>query len=83
MIFLYWALFLNSILGQIQVERFVSGSAQVELYPSDISKFVIWAAPNKTQQKIAFLVQQSHEARRKAKGLLEEAKRKVEEEIEK
>jgi len=35
------------------------------------------------QQKIAVLVRQSHEARKKAKELLEEAKRKVEEMIEK
>jgi restriction endonuclease S subunit len=33
--------------------------------------------PQPTQQKIADLVQQSHEARKKAKQLLEEAKRKV------
>ena len=35
-----------------------------------------------TQQQIAELVQKSHEARKKAKELLEEAKRKVEELIE-
>lgn len=36
-----------------------------------------------TQQKIAEFVRQSHESRKKAKELLEEAKRKVEELIEK
>jgi len=39
--------------------------------------------PKPTQQKIANLVQKSHEARKKAKQLLEEAKRKVEELIKK
>ena len=36
-----------------------------------------------TQQKIADLVRKSHGARKKSKELLEEAKRKVEEMIEK
>jgi len=34
--------------------------------------------PDKIQQKVASLIHQSHEARKKAKELLEEAKRKVE-----
>jgi hypothetical protein len=38
--------------------------------------------PDKIQQKIASLIQQSYKARRKAKELLEEVKRKVEDEIE-
>jgi len=38
--------------------------------------------PRPTQDKIAKLVRESHEARKKAKELLEEAKRKVEELIE-
>lgn len=39
--------------------------------------------PQSTQQKIADLVRKSHEARRKAKELLDEAKRKVENLVEK
>ncbi|MBI2888378.1 MAG: hypothetical protein HYY10_00455 [Candidatus Liptonbacteria bacterium] len=39
--------------------------------------------PKTTQKKIAELVRQSHAARKKAKELLEEAKCKVEEMIEK
>lgn len=80
---IFVAVFLNSILGQIQVRRCISGSAQAELYPSDISRFVVWDAPKQTQQKIASLVQQSHEARKKANEILEEAKKRVEETIEK
>jgi len=38
--------------------------------------------PQSTQQKISDLVRQSHEARKKAKELLEEARQKVEEMIE-
>jgi len=39
--------------------------------------------PKEVQQRIAEFIKQSHEARKKAKKLLEEAKKKVEEEIEK
>lgn len=78
---IYTAVFLNSILGQVQVRKYVSGSAQVELYPTDIDKFVVWKAPDKIQQKIASLIQKSYEKRKKARNLLSEAKRKVEEAI--
>lgn len=77
----YVAVFLNSILGQTQVRKYVSGSAQAELYPTDIAKFAVWKAPEKTQHDIASLVQKSYEARKTARNLLNEAKRKAEEAI--
>ncbi|MCR4434094.1 MAG: restriction endonuclease subunit S [Caldiserica bacterium] len=79
---IYLALFLNSKIGQLQSEKWKSASAQQYIYPKEIKKFIIPLLPPETQQKIASLVQQSHEARKKAKALLEEAKRLVEEEIE-
>ena len=48
-----------------------------------IKDILIPILPKPTQQKIANLVRQSHGARKKAKELLEEAKRKVEEMVEK
>ncbi|MCM8782119.1 MAG: restriction endonuclease subunit S [Candidatus Omnitrophica bacterium] len=78
----YLALFLNSWVGQMQSERWKSASAQQYIYPKEIKRFIIPILPQKTQAKIASLVQQSHQARKKAKELLEEAKRKVEEAIE-
>ena len=78
----YLALFLNSKLGQIQSSRWKSASAQQYIYPKEIKEFLIPILPPETQQKIASLVQQSHEAKRMAKELLEEAKRKVEQAIE-
>ena len=75
---IYAGLFINSLLGQLQVRQNVSGSAQVELYPSDISKFIIWNAPAKTQDEIANMVIQSKDARQTSKQLLEIAKRAVE-----
>lgn len=74
----YAALFLNSLVGQMQVQRMVSGSAQVELYPSNIAQFVIWNAPREIQTEIARFIQTSHTARKQSKHLLDIAKRGVE-----
>ena len=74
---------LNSIVGQLQSEKWQSATAQQYIYPKDIKNFKIPILPKPTQQKIADLVQKSYEARKKAKELLEEAKRKVEELIDK
>ncbi len=77
----YLALCLNSVIGQMQAERDAGGSVIMHWKPEQIKNVLIPILPQKTQQKIAGLVRQSHEARRKAKELLEEAKRKVEEMI--
>lgn len=74
----YLAVFLNSEIGQLQSSRWKSASAQQYIYPKEIKEFVIPILPDKTQQKIASLVQQSHESRKKAKGLLDIAKRALE-----
>lgn len=79
----YLALCLNSIIGQMQAERDAGGSIIAHWKPEQIKNVLIPILPKETQQKIADLVRQSHEARKKAKELLEEAKRKVEEMIEK
>jgi restriction endonuclease S subunit len=79
----YLALVINSIVGQIQVEKDTGGSVIFHWRPNQIKNILIPILPKPTQQKIADLVQKSHEARQKAKQLLEEAKRKVEELIEK
>lgn len=78
----YLSLCINSVIGKLQIERDGGGSVITHWKPEQIKKLRIPILPDKTQQKIASLVQQSHEARRKAKELLEEAKRKVEEAIE-
>ena len=67
----------------MQADSWATGSAQRELYPQEISKFVVYLADDRLQQKIGELVTAAYEARAKAKKLLEDAKRKVEELIEK
>ncbi len=79
----YLALCLNSILGQMQSERDGGGSIITHWRPEQIKSVLIPILPKSTQQKIADLVQKSHEAHKKAKKLLELAKQKVEELIEK
>jgi len=78
----YLALVINSIVGQIQVERDTGGSVIFHWRPDQIKNLLIPILSKSTQQKIADLVQKSYEARKKAKQLLEEAKRKVEKLIE-
>ncbi|HUV42368.1 MAG TPA: restriction endonuclease subunit S [Patescibacteria group bacterium] len=79
----YLALAINSIVGQIQVERDTGGSVIVHWRPDQVRDCLIPVLSKSTQQKIANLVKKSHQARKKLKELLEKAKRKVEEIIEK
>lgn len=79
----YLVLVLNSIIGNLQLERIGTGGVQTNISYNDIKNVLIPELETDTQQKIAELVEKSHEARKKSKGLLEEAKRKIEEMIEK
>jgi len=74
---------LNSPIGKYQLERIGTGGVQTNISYKDIKNILIPILPKSTQQKIADLVKQSHQARKRAKELLEEAKLKVEELIEK
>jgi restriction endonuclease S subunit len=78
----YVALCINSVIGKLQVERDGGGSVITHWKPEQIKRLNIPALSGKAQKRIASLIHQSHEARRKARNLLEEAKRKVEEAIE-
>lgn len=78
----YLALCVNSIIGQMQSEQDAGGSVIVHWKPGQIKSLQIPILPKPIQQKIADLVRQSYITRNKAKKLLEEAKRKIEETIE-
>lgn len=78
----YLALVVNSIIGQAQAERDAGGSVIAHWKPEQIRNIIIPILPKPIQQKIKDLVQKSHEARKKAKNSLEEAKQKVEDLIE-
>ena len=78
----YLALCINSIVGRLQIERDGGGSVITHWRTEQVKNLQIPILPSQIQRKIASFVKQSHEARKKAKKLFEEAKRKVEEAIE-
>ncbi|WP_207904390.1 hypothetical protein [Rhodovulum bhavnagarense] len=76
---IYLAVFLNSLLGQLQIERHIKGSSgQIELYPNDIAKIVFWDAPDHVQIDVRDAVLSAFNQERRAQDLLEAAKRAVE-----
>jgi restriction endonuclease S subunit len=77
----YVSLFFNTIGSQLMI-RESRGSVQARLNQETLREIVLPILPKSTQQKVAALVRQSHHARKKAKDLLEKAKREVEEFIE-
>jgi len=79
----YIALCINSVVGQMQVERDAGGSVIAHWKPDQVKALQIPILPQAVQQKIAELAQKSHEVRKKSKELLEEARRRVEGLIEK
>jgi type I restriction enzyme, S subunit len=73
----------KTIVLQSQLKKRCSGTILTAVPKESLRDIIIPILPLSIQQKIASLVQQSHEARRKAKKLLEVAKRAVEIAIEK
>lgn len=79
----YLSLYLNSLAGKLQVEKYQRGSSgQLELYPFDIRKFQVWEAPQSIQQEIRRLYDQASESARQSRQLLDQAKARVEQLIE-
>lgn len=75
----YLAAFLNSPLGRWQIERHIKGSSgQIELYPSDIARIIVWDAPADVQHAVRDSIMSAFENERRASELLEAAKRAVE-----
>lgn len=76
---IYLSIFLNSVAGQLQVEKYQKGSSgQIELYPDDIRQFLIWDAPKDIQVKIRKCVEASFQLENESNRLLDLAKRSVE-----
>jgi hypothetical protein len=69
--------------GKLLVEKYFKGSSgQIELYPNEITQFLVWSAPESVQQKIRSKVEASHQKREQSKQLLEIAKTGVERALE-
>lgn len=75
----YLGLYLNSLPGQLQTEQNWTGSSgQIELRPEVISDYIIWKAPETIQQQVRQFLEASHQSRKQATKLLEQAKLRVE-----
>jgi len=78
----YMSLVFQSIIGQFQTQKHARGSAQAELYPSDIDRFLVPLLDEKKQEAIGDLVRESLDKQQKSSRLLEQAKARVEQLIE-
>lgn len=76
------AMVFQSVIGQFQTQKHARGSAQAELYPADIDKFVVPLLPSEKQREIGDLVRESLAQQRESARLLEQAKARVEQLIE-
>lgn len=78
----HMAMVFQSIVGQFQTKKYARGSAQAELYPADIDKFVVPLLPPNMQEEIGCLVRESLAKQRESAKLLDQAKFRVEQLIE-
>ena len=78
----YMALIFQSIVGQFQTQKHSRGSAQAELYPTDIDRFVVPLLDGDKQQAIGDLLRNSLVKQQESRRLLEQAKDRVEQLIE-
>ena len=79
----YLFVVLRSVVGKLQFEEPTTGTSYPTITDEDVENILVPVLPKPTQQKIADSVRKSHEARSKAKQLLEQAKGKIENLIEK
>ncbi|MFO7885812.1 MAG: restriction endonuclease subunit S [Desulfobacteraceae bacterium] len=78
----YMSLVFQSVIGHFQTLKHSRGSAQAELYPTDIDKFIVPILAPEKQTAIGDLVRNSLEKKQESKRLLEKAKFQVEQLIE-
>ncbi|EIA82542.1 hypothetical protein cco6_00702 [Campylobacter coli 59-2] len=74
-------LLLNSFICKMQFERIGTGGVQTNLSSIDMQNILIPKIDPTTQEKIAKYIQESFNLRKKSKQLLDNAKIKVEEQI--
>ena len=78
----FMALVFQSVIGQFQTQKHLRGSAQAELYPADIDRFIVPLLAPRKQADIGDLVRNSLKKQQESKRLLEQAKARVEQLIE-
>ena len=78
----YMALVFQSVIGQFQTQQHSRGSAQAELYPSDIDRFIAPLLDEDKQKAIGDLVRESLVKQQESRKLLDQAKTRVEQLVE-
>jgi len=78
----YLLLTLDNHLGQVQFNRWITGSTNGHLSPRDVGKVLVPRLAPETEEQIAALVAESLEKRQESEQLLEQAKSRVEQLIE-
>ena len=78
----YMSLIFQSVVGQFQTQKHSRGSAQAELYPTDIDRFVVPLIERDKQQAIGDLLRESLVKQQESQRLIEQAKARVEQLIE-
>ena len=76
------ALVFQSVVGQFQTQKHARGSAQAELYPTDIDRFIVPLLDSEKQKAIGDLLRESLVKQQESRQLLEQAKARVEQLIE-
>lgn len=76
------SLVFQSIVGQFQTQKHARGSAQAELYPTDIDRFVVPLLDDDKQKVIGDLVRESLVKQQESRKILNQAKARVEQLIE-
>lgn len=74
----YLSLFLNGVAGNIQAVQWARGGALHSIMQDDLGCFLIPLAPRPKQELLGGLALQAESARKRARLLLEQAKRAVE-----
>ena len=74
----YMALVFQSVIGQFQTQKHSRGSAQAELYPADIDRFLVPLLRAGKQQEIGDLLRESLTKQQDSRKLLEQGRTHVE-----
>jgi type I restriction enzyme M protein len=76
---IFLSVYLNGRLGQLQFEQQIKGSSgQIELYPDEISRILVWDAPEPIQAQVRRLIFASFEEETRAHRIQDIAKTAVE-----
>lgn len=75
---LFAAIFLNSLVGKLQSERYGSGGIQTNLTIEMIKELIVPAFKKRQQEQICRIYSEALQAKKESKNLLEQAKQEVE-----